>query len=793
MTNTQQTISAETIVDRIWTSMNRLRGAASLEDMAIHILTALYAYHKGYTPYENRANDNDTLYNDLINTVSASGIDSRTLQYLSEDLHVVSRSDFNKIYREILICFFDRLSSYGGRINGDFYTPQEINRLMAYILNKNNCNSIYDPFCGTASIVYELTKNSPKALFEGQELNHRTSLFARVCLEATFGSDNSIKVCDSTRFWSNNQYDAVATCPPLSLRLTAEQQRAMANLVPNLFCSSIEDLVFSAPFSINQAKLSIVLTTVGFCYRGSRGTLDYDSRRYLIEQNLLDTVIALPSNILYGTSIPSVLLICKKYRKPNDPITFVHAEEYYTGDNRKRNLDVDRLINMIETSREDCIEVQHSEVVKYGYNLNPSLYVKKEFDLKEGQQIVCLGDLITFNEGERITDNSADNPVSLKNLSGDFIEILLNNSKVSGRSDVRQNIRYRHFAVSDKKYLLVHTSSLENKYGLFTDSNSFSCPVDIKAYEINENIVTPEYLAYILTQNAAISKSRMALSSYLSFQIVIDSIENQKELVSKLIQQYNAKVEAEREADAKRLGIQQNISDLEHMLGLTQNRIGKIIKRLENCTPEMGSYLQVVQQLKDNVGYMNRIIRYANANIEQDSIYKRSDDLIAYIASYVDGWINYGRNCFELSVVNDLEENPSISFDRNMLTVMFDSILNNAVRHGFHKIKTEGNRVQIRLSLVERESKPFVLISVANNGLAMADGFTIDDFISRGRFSASTGRSGLGGFHTYQIVKGHGGFLYLDNNKQWSVIVEVLLPLDSSSINNIPEYDHECI
>ena len=105
----------------------------------------------------------------------------------------------------------------------------------------------------------------------------------------------------------------------------------------------------------------------------------------------------------------------------------------------------------------------------------------------------------------------------------------------------------------------------------------------------------------------------------------------------------------------------------------------------------------------------------------------------------------------------------------------------------------EGNSVQIRLSLVEREAKPFVLISVANNGTAMADGFTIHDFISRGRFSATSGRSGLGGFHTYQIVKGHDGFLYLDSNKQWSVIVEVLLPLDSSSINNIPEYDHECI
>ena len=67
------------------------------------------------------------------------------------------------------------------------------------------------------------------------------------------------------------------------------------------------------------------------------------------------------------------------------------------------------------------------------------------------------------------------------------------------------------------------------------------------------------------------------------------------------------------------------------------------------------------------------------------------------------------------------------------------------------------------------------------------------DYITRGRYSANTGRSGLGGYHVYQIAKGHNGFLYLDSNKIWNVIVEVLLPISNVDVNDLPIYEHECI
>ncbi len=292
-----------------------------------------------------------------------------------------------------------------------------------------------------------------------------------------------------------------------------------------------------------------------------------------------------------------------------------------------------------------------------------------------------------------------------------------------------------------------------------------------------------------------INNGRMPVSVYMMLPIVIDSLENQRKLVNKEIQNYEQNVSAEREADALRLGVKRNISDLEHMLGSTQLRIGKIIARLEKVTPSSKNYLHLVKSMKDNVEYMNRIIHYNSTRIETESFNMKEGDIAEFINNYVDAWNNYGGEYFELSIQNMLHDNVKMSFDKILLTVMLDSILNNAVRHGFHKRKnhTGHNAVQISLSEVEYNGLPYILVSVANNGDPIAEGFTIEDYVSRGRYSSSTGRSGLGGHHVYQIAKGHNGFLYLDSNKVWNMIVDVLLPIESSTTNALPAYENECI
>lgn len=796
MQNTQQTNSAEFVINMVWNFMSNVRGNFSIGEIFTPTLAVLYAFHKGYPirlidnhHLEFVLND-DKLYCDLANLVPNDKHLHTAMCHFIREFNTIERGEFNSVYVEVLRVLFDLVSSNSGREGGEFYTPSAISKLMAYIISKENCQNVFDPFCGTASIVHDFSRYGESPKFAGQEINDKTSIYARLNAEALYGLDECIANVDSIRHWNNSFYDAVVSCPPFGLRLTQDQLYEARHATPECPCRCYEDIVLTRPFYCNHSKLTITLLPTGFCFRGNR---DYELRRELIEHNLIDTVIALPENILYGTSVPSIILLCKRERNQGAPIKFVHAEDYFLGDRRKRTFDLDRFIEMFEGNGSDIANISLDEVRHYDYNLNPSLYYKRDFVLKDGQNVFKLEELLTPVDGERIPSANVKEVVSISNLSRDFIEILLNNGKSSIPSEIRRNFNYRVFGASDKKYLLAFSNTIESRYGINTDGKEFVCPVDVKVYEVNDTHVTPEYIAYTLLNNKAISKGRMPLSGYMMLPVVIDSLSNQKEIVHKISQEHAAIVRAEQEADAKRLGVKTNISDLEHMLQTTQANIDCIIDELKDIYKDDGSYQSLVKGLKDNVEYMKRVIRFSNATISPEMFNMKKYDLDAFIKSYCNSWLNYGGNYFYLSLKPMLGENRMVVFDKTYIKLMLDSILTNVERHGFKKRRKEENHVEISLSVESYQDKPYVVIRVANNGEPFKEGFTLDDYKTRGRYSSNTGRSGLGGYHVYQIAKGHNGYLYIDSNKVWNVVIEVLLPIEGIAVDNLITYEHECI
>lgn len=76
----------------------------------------------------------------------------------------------------------------------------------------------------------------------------------------------------------------------------------------------------------------------------------------------------------------------------------------------------------------------------------------------------------------------------------------------------------------------------------------------------------------------------------------------------------------------------------------------------------------------------------------------------------------------------------------------------------------------------------------------MTDGFTIEDYITKGRFNSETGRTGLGGYHVFSIVKAYGGFLNLSSDPNWPFIVDILIPVSSSETSKFDvAYDDDCV
>ena len=790
-------LNVKEVVKMILDFMNAERGVHSIIDMHLPVIYVLYGIHKNYNVTSNIFKfkfdcKDDKLHDDLYEC--SRMIIPRDhflhLDKLYRELSIISRDFFEDNYISILCELNKEISSVAGRNKSDFYTPEELSALIAYYLDKEGCKSIFDPFCGTASIIHYLQSPKDELHFEGQDINPEVSLLARVNVEAHTGSDNGIKCTDSIKEWNNGHFDAVCSCPPFGLKIPEE------TLSENEFRLGrviLENIIFDRAYHLNSANIVVLLEPLGFSFReGSEKWL----RRGLVESYFLDTIIALPSNLLFGTSIPCILMICKSGREQGQSVTFIDANDYITGDSKiKRQFDINSFIGEIESNDPKCtFNVSLDKIREFDYNLNPSLYIHS-FKYKDGQRVLPLNKLINLEEGIKTELFPSDKVVNSSLMSSNFIQVLLNANKSTLEKNLREKNKYRTFYPEGKKYILNITVGGENRFYLHDSNEPFICASGIKVFSVNEDIVLPKYLLSVLLSNPAVINSRMSLMQFQKYTFVIDCIQQQKALVDSRLIQYHARMQRLQESEARRLGVKQNVSDLEHMLGSTQQKLNNIIDRLSRITPENEKYPVIVKQLKDNMEYMNRIIHYNNASIEEESLNIQEHDFCDFIENYLSAWGNYGGNYFRIEILNNVIDNFIVCFDKALFTVMLDSVLNNAIRHGFHKRKdyTPENKVYFELDIEKYKDNPYLVIRIANNGDPISDDFTIDDYITKGRFTSDTGRSGLGGYHVYQIVKGHKGYLALDSNKVWNMIVVILIPVTNVETKNIVEYEHECI
>ena len=792
---------AQNLVDRIWDLFRQ--SPCNIFDLYFCVLYVLYGIHKNY-PMEVRNDnyneivihgENDALLNDLHRFVSEKTIfyASREFSKFSHDVLKVlldgNRESFEACYFDVLYQLNYKLVMNGPSM-GEFLTPDAITRLIAYIVNKEGCSSVYDPFCGSASIVHFLHKENRHLSFVGQDCSEMASLVARLNAEVYLNTSISRK--DSIVKWDESHFDAVISCPPFGIRFSEPQRQMLAYEYGGLN-NNVEEVFFSRAFQRNAANLVVALLPLSFCQSQQYKNL----RTYLVKDNYLDTIIFLPDRLLFNTSMPCVLVVCKRHRKVTAPIKLIDAQSFFTGDSsRTREFDLDTFIGDYEMDVEKiCSLASFQDVVECEFNLNLYLYSQRKIELLEGQKMVTFGSLMTEAQRERVPASDTHKVFPSKNFSQDFIEVLLKKNSLVPFSEERSTSPRKLVKVEKGKKYLLSTGvvrSSKPKYAIYTDNEDFSCTSDIVVFEVNEELVSVEYLAYLLINSPVLKTGNFPLTNVAKLHTAIDSPDNQREIVGKLKQEHAAREKAEQEADAKRLGVKTNISDLEHMLGTTYANMDDVIYRLGKISSEDDVLKSLVKELKDNVDYLKRVIRYDNASISAEEFSFKEQDMEAFIQSYCESWKNYSGKYFKLSLQVNLGEHKMVVFDKTLMKVMLDSILSNAERHGFDKRRNEANQVEITLSLEKYEEKPFVVIRVANNGAPFKD-FKINDYITRGRYSSKSGRSGLGGYHVYQIVKGHRGFLYLDSNKIWNVIVEVLLPINNVETDNLVDYEHECI
>jgi type I restriction enzyme M protein len=287
-----------------------------------------------------------------------------------------------------------KFAAGAGKSAGEFYTPQQVSKILAKLVTtgKKKIKSVYDPTCGSGSLLLRVAKEADVSEFYGQELTRTTYNLARMnmILHDVHFREFNIMQEDTLENPQHidKRFEAIVANPPFSahwkgdanpLNNTDERFGQYGRLAPK----TKADYAFLTHMLYQLADNGIMASVFphGVLFRGaSEGTI----REYIIkEMNALDAVIGLPANIFYGTSIPTCILVLKKCREQDDNVVFIDAsgEGNYIKEgnqNALRNEDVERIINTYrnrETIEKYSSVVPLSEIAENDYNLNIPRYV----------------------------------------------------------------------------------------------------------------------------------------------------------------------------------------------------------------------------------------------------------------------------------------------------------------------------------------------------------------------------------------------------------------------------------
>lgn len=296
-----------------------------------------------------------------------------------------------------------------GKSGGEFFTPQEIGELLARIvlIGRDEVNKVYDPACGSGSLLLKFEKilgqDKVRKGYFGQEINLTSFNLARINMflhDINFDKFD-IQLGDTLKdpkHWDDEPFDAIVSNPPYSIKWEGDSNPLNINdprfspagvLAPK----SKADLAFAMHMLswLSTDGTAAIVEFPGVLYRG--GT-EGKIRKYLIANNFVDTVIQLPPDCFFGTSIATCIIVLKKAKKTSDVLFIDASSEFkrYDTRNHVEPENIEHIIAAIE-AREDadyfCKAVSNDDIVANDANLSVSSYVEKE-DTREQVDIKVL-------------------------------------------------------------------------------------------------------------------------------------------------------------------------------------------------------------------------------------------------------------------------------------------------------------------------------------------------------------------------------------------------------------------
>lgn len=323
---------------------------------------------------------------------------------------------------EFLISQF---ASEAGKKAGEFYTPHEVSVMMARIAaigqEDKQLFSVFDPTMGSGSLMLNIRNylNYPESVkYHGQELNTTTFNLAKMnlILHGVDNEDIRLRNGDTlNKDWPTDEpytFDSVVMNPPYSANWSADDtflDDSRFNKYGKLAPKSKADFAFLLHgfYHLKDSGTMAIVLPHGVLFRGAaEGAI----RKKLLEDGSVDTVIGLPANLFFGTSIPTTVIILKKNRTTRDVLLIDASKEFIKGKNQNK-LSLENIDKVVKTykNREDIEKYAYvasfDEIKENDFNLNIPRYVDT-FEEQEEIDIVDLSnDLVALNQQIKIAEN----------------------------------------------------------------------------------------------------------------------------------------------------------------------------------------------------------------------------------------------------------------------------------------------------------------------------------------------------------------------------------------------------
>lgn len=289
-------------------------------------------------------------------------------------------------------------ASNAGKSGGEFFTPADVSELLTRLgtVGKKEINKVYDPACGSGSLLLKaekvLGRDAVRNGFFGQEINITTYNLCRINMflhDIEFDKFNI--ACEDTlinpQHWDDEPFELIVSNPPYSIKwegdgnplLINDPRFAPAGVLAPKSKADMAFIMHSLSWLASNGTAAIVCFP-GIMYRGGA---ERKIRKYLVENNFIDCVVQLPSNLFFGTSIATCIMVMKK-NKSDSMTLFIDATSEcikVTNNNKLTPENISRIVNTF-AERKEIAHFSHladiTEITENDFNLSVSTYVEAE-------------------------------------------------------------------------------------------------------------------------------------------------------------------------------------------------------------------------------------------------------------------------------------------------------------------------------------------------------------------------------------------------------------------------------